>query len=342
MKWRHYCYICDENGCKMKFRTIVEIPGSDIRIDHTTRMMLFGSCFSENIGRKLLNHKFRVDLNPFGILYNPLSISAAIWRLLSAKSFTETDLLCVNGMVHSLMHHGRFSAPDTGTCLRNISGRFEEAAEKIRNTDLFLITFGSAYAYKWKENGAIVGNCHKITANRFHRFRLSVEEIVEEWGKLITTIGAIHPDTRLLFTVSPVRHWKEGAHENQVSKSVLHLAIDELQQLFPGNVRYFPAYEVMIDELRDYRFYDEDMMHPTSFATDYIWQLFGKAFFSEDTGEINDAWEPIRRALEHRPLYPGSEAHKTFIADTLQKMERFTQRYPHIHCDGEKRLLSGE
>lgn len=325
----------------MNFRTVVETPISDIRIDHSTRMMLFGSCFSENIGRKLQQSKFQVDLNPFGILYNPFSISLAIRRLLSADSFSEADLISDNGIHHSLMHHGQFSDPDKDICLQNISERFEKAVAGISETTLFLITFGSAYAYQWKESGEVVGNCHKFPAHLFQRFRLSVHEITEEWGSLIKTLSFIRPDIKLLFTVSPVRHWKEGAHENQLSKSILHLAIENLQQLFPENVRYFPAYEVMIDELRDYRFYAEDMTHPSSIAIDYIWQLFGNTFFSEGTKMINEEWEQIRKAIEHRPLYPRTDVHRLFLKDTLRKLVNFTQKYPEISCGQEvKKLMS--
>lgn len=317
----------------MDFRTIINIPVSDIQINHSSQMMLLGSCFSENIGRKLQQSKFRVDVNPFGILYNPFSISTAMQRLLSAKPFLEADLIFNNGLYHSLMHHGQFSAPDKEVCLRNISERFESAVLQIKRTNLFLITFGSAYVYQWKESGEIAGNCHKLPSRLFHRFRLSVEEITGEWKKLISMLTAMHPDIKLLFTVSPVRHWKEGAHENQISKSILHLAIDNLVQLFPENVRYFPAYEVMIDELRDYRFYDEDMIHPSSFAIDYIWQLFSNTFFSSETIGINKEWEQIRRAMEHRPLYPGTKEHEAFVKDTLRKLEAFSRRYPEISCD---------
>lgn len=314
----------------MDFRTIIDIPVSDIRIKHSTRMMLFGSCFSENIGMKLTQSNFSVDLNPFGILYNPFSISTAMWRLLSAMPFSENDLVYNNGIYHSWMHHGCFSDSDRNVCLQNISDRFHKAVENIKETELFLITFGSAFAYRWNENGEIVGNCHKFPSNLFSRIRLSVEEITQEWEKLIVTLKMNRPDVKFLFTVSPVRHWKEGAHENQLSKSILHLAIDNLQRLFPGNVYYFPAYEVMIDDLRDYRFYNADMMHPSAVAVDYIWHLFANAFFSSETKKINEEWEPVRKALEHRPLYPGTEAHNKFVKETISKLERFTQKYPGI------------
>lgn len=323
----------------MDFRTIVVIPASDIRIEHATRIMLFGSCFSENIGNRLCQSKFCVDSNPFGILYNPFSISFAIRRLLSAMPFCENDLVFHNGLYHSMMHHGQFSAPDKDVCLRNIAQRFENAVVNIKQSDLLLITFGSAYIYRWKESGEVVGNCHKFPSRLFHRLRLTVEEIVIEWEKLIATLLDHRSGAKILFTISPVRHWKEGAHENQLSKSVLHLAIDQLQKLFPGNVRYFPAYEVMVDELRDYRFYDEDMMHPSAVAIDYIWQLFGNTFFSSDTKKINDEWEQIRKALDHHPLHPGTAAHDLFVKDTLQKLDLFSKKYPGISCDEEKNML---
>lgn len=321
----------------MNFRTEVDIPKSDLMIDHTKMIMLFGSCFSENIGRKLQQFKFKVDVNPFGILYNPSSISIALTRLLTATPFCENDLVLNNGIYHSLMHHGHFSDPNPKSCLLKINERFEYASENIKQTNIFPITFGSAYVFKWKESGDIVGNCHKLPAHLFQRYRLSVDEITEDWEGLIRRLSSINPDVKLLFTVSPIRHCKEGMHENQLSKSILHLAIDNLQRLFPKNVCYFPAYEVMIDELRDYRFYEDDMIHPSFVAIAYIWQLFGNAFFSDETKKINDTLGRLCKALEHRPLYPGTKAHDLFVKDTLNKLEQFSQKYPEISLDVEKR-----
>jgi hypothetical protein len=325
---------------KMDFRTHIVIPESDISINHSTSMMLFGSCFSEHIGSKLLQHKFKVDVNPFGILYNPFSVSRAIRRLLSAESFSAADLVFNNELYHSPMHHGHFSATDKEVCLQNISSRFDQAVSFIGQTDLFLITFGSAYAYQWRESGEIAGNCHKFPADRFRRLRLSVEEIVEEWVEVITLLTVINPTAKLLFTVSPVRHWKDGAHENQISKSILHLAIDALQERFRERISYFPAYEVMMDELRDYRFYNEDMIHPSPLAVDYIWNCFSETYFSAATQRVNDEWAQIRRALEHRPLHPGTESYRLFTEGTAQKLAAFARRYPEISCEEERRLLS--
>lgn len=323
----------------MDFRTRIQITEPDIFIKHSTELMLFGSCFSENIGIKLLQNKFKADVNPFGILYNPFSVSNSIKRLISGEHFSERDLVCYNGMYHSFMHHGHFSDTDKQVCLEKIMERFERAASIIRNAGLFLITFGTAYIYKWKDNGMLVSNCHKFPACRFHRSRLQVEEIVEEWNEVITQILSINPDSKFIFTVSPVRHLKDGAHENQVSKSILHLAVDSLRNGFAGSVYYFPAYEVMIDELRDYRFYEDDMIHPSPFAIDYIWHLFAEAFFSCETREVNREWEQIRKAIFHRPLHPTARSYKMFLEQTLQKLELFSDRHPEIECEEERALL---
>jgi len=338
-KWSVCCYFCMENTIKMDFRTPIQIPRSDIPITHSSQLLLLGSCFSGHIGGQLMLHKFRVEVNPFGFLYNPLSISRSIRRLLSAVPFTEAELVFHNGLYHSFMHHGQFSDIGKSGCLRKISDRFESAADAIRTTTLFLITFGTAHAYRWKESGEIVGNCHQIPADRFLPVRLSVNEIVEDWIEVIGSLKEENPGVRFLFTVSPVRHWKDGAHGNQLSKSILHLAIDSLQQCFPDDVRYFPAYELMMDELRDYRFYGSDMMHPSPLAVEYIWERFSETFFSEETRKVNAEWSQIRNGLDHRPLHPGTESFHIFKAQLLQKLELFAARHPEISCEEEKNLL---
>ncbi len=329
----------------MDFRTQVQISESFFKIDHFTKMMLFGSCFSENIGRKLKDNKFHVDINPFGILYNPLSISSSIRKLLQKTIFTESDLIYNNELYHSFMHHGSFSDTDKNHCLNNISKRYNESADSIIKTDMFLITFGSAYVYRLKEAGEniksdIVNNCHKLPADSFDRRRLSVEEIVEEWSVIISLLRDINLDVKFIFTVSPIRHWKDGAHENQISKSILHLAIDRLIGLFGNDLIYFPAYEIMIDELRDYRFYDEDMMHPSSFAVDYIWYNFSKTFFSDVTKAINLEWTQIKKSIDHKPLFPGTNSYNNFLKLTISNLEKFALKYSHINCEHEIQKIS--
>ncbi|MDD4777073.1 MAG: GSCFA domain-containing protein [Fermentimonas sp.] len=329
----------------MDFRTHVQIPNSGFKIDHSSKMMLFGSCFSENIGRKLQHNKFDVDVNPFGILYNPMSVSSSLKRLLQKTEFTESDLVYNNEMYHSFMHHGSFSDTDKDVCLKNISERYEKATDFIDNADIFLITFGSAYVFRLKptvdkENSEVVSNCHKFPADIFERTRLSVEEIVEEWRKLIISLKARNPHVRFVFTVSPIRHWKDGAHENQISKSILHLAIEQLTSSFGEDLQYFPAYEIMIDELRDYRFYEEDMNHPTSFAVDYIWKLFSKTFFSDATILLNKEWAQIRKSINHKPLFPTTNSYRSFLNKTLSSLNDFASKYPFISCEREIHQIS--
>lgn len=323
----------------MEFRTAIQIPRSDIPITHSSRILLLGSCFSEHIGRQLLQYKFNVVANPFGILYNPFSISRSLSRLMLAVPFVESELLYHNGMYHSLMHHGEFSDIQKSKCLQKINERFVHATTEIRQATHILITFGTAGVYRLNETGEIVGNCHQIPADRFTPARVSVDEIVEEWSSVIQSICQVTPQTLFLFTVSPIRHWKDGARENQLSKSILHLAIDALQRLFPEKVRYFPAYELMMDELRDYRFYASDMMHPSSTAVTYIWERFAETFFPEETIRIMKEWAVISSGLAHRPLHPGTATHSEFLIQLSQKLERFMATYPSISCEVERELL---
>lgn len=324
----------------MDFRTCITKPQTDISITHADRVLLFGSCFSEHMGGKLQQHKFQVDLNPFGILYNPFSVSHAIRRLFTKRSFTEDELVSHHALYHSLMHHGAFSAGDPQRALRLINDRFHRAAAAITETDILLVTFGTSFLYRWRESGEIVANCHQFPANRFDRYRLTVEEIVEEWSELIAMLTEANRAIRMIFTVSPVRHWRDGAHENQRSKSILHLAIDALEKRFSEHLHYFPAYEVMMDDLRDYRFYDDDMLHPSTQAIDYIWNLFSETYFSAETRRVIDEWEPIRKALNHRPLHTDREAYHSFLAATAQKLEMFAGKHPEISCVEERGLLS--
>ncbi|HHV86949.1 MAG TPA: GSCFA domain-containing protein, partial [Petrimonas sp.] len=319
----------------MDFRTPVIIPESTFRIDHSTKMMLLGSCFSENISARLQEYKFLVKTNPFGIVYNPFSVAAVVKRLLSNKGFDETDLVFHDNVYQSFLHHGLFSHPDKNRCLGNISRSFDEAAGFILKTDVFLITFGTAYVYKLKSTGEVVANCHKFPSSAFVRERLTIEEIVKEWSSVINAISAHHPAAKFIFTVSPIRHWKDGAHENQISKSILHLAIDRLQKMYAPTLSYFPAYEILLDELRDYRFFAEDMMHPSSVAIEYIWERFGETFFTRETIRANSEWDQINRSLDHRPLNNQTENYRHFLKQTLQKLILFRQNHPQIDCSRE-------
>jgi hypothetical protein len=255
--------------------------------------------------------------------------------MISGDTFSEHDLFYYNGMYHSPMHHGAFSSPRLEESLQLINRRFEKAVALLPLTDLLMVTFGTAWTYRRKDDNQIVANCHKLPANQFERTRLSIGEIIQEWVVLIQRLFQLNPQMKVLFTVSPVRHLKDGAHENQLSKAILMLAIEQLQALFPGKLYYFPAYELMLDELRDYRFYGDDMLHPSSLAVNYIWEHFSRFCFSQETVAVNREWSVIRQALEHRPLHPGSDVFSRFHQQTREKLESFARRYPSISCEEE-------
>lgn len=290
----------------MEWQTKIEIPQAGFRIGYHSRILMLGSCFTENIGEKLTYFKFDIDVNPCGIVYNPCSVARVLELILAGKPLTEAGLMQHDGKWLSLLHHGSFSSPDRGTCLRQINERLTGAVERLKSTDLLLITFGTAWVFRYKQDGRIVSNCHKIPASEFERFRLEPEEIVTTYTALIRRLREINPALRIIFTVSPIRHWKDGAHGNQLSKSVLLLAIDRLIHSLEG-LYYFPSYEIVMDELRDYRFYAGDMLHISPGAVEYIWERFRDIYMGKDTLELMTKIDKVNKTLSHRPADAGSE-----------------------------------
>lgn len=323
----------------MELYTRVASPKASFDFSYTDPILLLGSCFAENIGRRLEENKFKVELNPFGTLYNPASVASAIRLLIRPERYTADDLFERDGVYHSFSHHSRFSSVSPEETLTQINDRLERAAEQLRHTTRLVITFGSAYVYRLKTDGRVVANCHKLPDELFERERLTVEEIVEEWRALLYSLWEHNAKIKLLFTVSPIRHWKDGAHGNQLSKATLLLAVDRLQQLFPEQITYFPAYEIMMDELRDYRFYAEDMLHPSSQAIDYIWERFAADRLSDEAKSILKEWKEIQKAINHKPFQPESETYKRFINQTLLKMEQLHQKFPYFDLRNEELAL---
>ena len=318
----------------IEFRTKVELSDKDINIHHSDRMMMLGSCFVENIGKKLTDSKFDCDINPFGILYNPLSISEALYTMLEGRKYNENNLLEKGGTWFSLMHHSSFSSHDKNECLERINHRIEQGGQYLRESRWVIITFGTARVYEWKESHRIVGNCHKLPERMFSRRLLDVVEIVDTYKDLLEKIREVNPQAEILFTVSPIRHAKDGMHGNQINKASLLLAIDQLCDRF-SYCHYFPSYEIMMDELRDYRFYADDMLHPSSMAIEYIWERLSKECFSADTLKAISQWEEIEKGLSHRPFNPTSEAHKRFLSQILLKIERIKEKFPYLDTQKE-------
>ncbi len=322
----------------MNLTTPVEFPVAFFRMTYADELLLMGSCFATHIGRLLNDAKFRCDVNPYGVLYNPASISTSLREIIAGKTYSKDDLFFYGECWHSAMHHGDFSSSDSEEILSRINDRLNEAHRKITSLHYLLITFGTAWVYEQKENGKIAGNCHKQPENLFTRRKLSVEEIVQDYTALINELKQINPSLQILFTVSPIRHVRDGMHQNQLSKSTLLLAIDALQEKFPENISYFPAYEIVLDELRDYRFYAEDMVHPSELAVKYVWEKFVECCVSAETLEIMQESENIRKALQHKPFHPESEKYKSFLGQIVLKIDRLNKKYPYLDFQNEREI----
>ncbi len=294
------------------FRTKINLQASPFRISHQSKILFNGSCFTENIGQILKENLFQVRINPFGVVYNPLSVLNSLGILIDGEEFTEEDLDYHNELWFSWDHHSSFSHPDKAKCLEHINEEIKISSKHLKKADFLMITFGTAWVYKLKKNGEVVANCHKVPEKEFDRILLKPEDIINSWNIFIPEILRKNKNMKIIFTVSPVRHWKDGAHGNQISKSVLLLAIDALCRAFPDNSEYFPAYEILLDDLRDYRFYEDDLLHPNTLAVNYIWNIFEKVYFDEGTLEINKELQKIIRAKNHRVYNEDTEAYRKF------------------------------
>lgn len=317
-----------------EFRTTIQPEPSKNKISYHTPALFLGSCFTENIGNRLKELKFPANVNPFGVLYNPVSVRHGLEILLDYRDFNANDLDFFNGLWFSFYHDSEFSNPKKDECLKNINSVLNKSREHFKNAQYLIVTFGTAWTYRYIEKGNIVSNCHKIPAQEFERRKLTVEDIFVNWAKLINRIEDFNPNLKIVFSVSPVRHWKDGAVENQLSKSTLLLAIHQLQKIF-DNIEYFPAYEIMMDDLRDYRYYADDMLHPSKLAVDYIWDQFAKTYFEKDTTEIITEVNQIIQAKNHRPLNPNTNNHKKFLQNQIAKIKELSFKYSYIDFSKE-------
>ncbi|MDE5422208.1 GSCFA domain-containing protein [Ancylomarina sp. DW003] len=314
------------------FRTKVNIPKSEFDFGYQKKAMMMGSCFVENIGSKLKSYKYQVDVNPFGVIYNPVSVCSSLRILMEEKELVEDDLNFHNNLWFSFYHHSRFSNADLSQCLSDINEGIKESSKYLKEADFLFITFGTSWVYELLSSGNIVSNCHKLPSKDFNRYRLNVDEIVSIYKDLLVELLVFNPKIKIVFTVSPIRHWKDGANGNQLSKATLLLAIDQLTELF-DQVSYFPSYEIVMDELRDYRFYSEDMLHMSDVAVKYIWQRFSETYLSEASLQIQKQVEKFILAANHRPFNVNSDSHQTFIKSSLAKIHDFLKLNPEINMD---------
>lgn len=279
-----------------------------------------GSCFSDNIGQKLITHKFSTCINPYGTIYNPYSIFRNLHKSLSdgldPENYLHTGSTFVHWDAHSVV-----SALDQDSFQQILRAQNRLSRESLQQSRWMLITLGTAYIYNHRASGRIVANCHKIPQSEFHKSCLPVADIVDQYQKMLKSLLSVNPQIQIILTVSPVRHIRDGLVENNLSKSILLQAVHELVQLHE-NTHYFPAYEIMMDELRDYRFYKTDMIHPSQQAIDYIWSKFMATFVNESTRQFIRQWDQILKALEHRPFHPASDEHQQFLKATMKKLRQ--------------------
>lgn len=339
----------------MEFRTPVNPKPLGRKIDYSMNGLSIGSCFAESVAARLRRAKFPVASNPFGVLYNPVSIADSLNTLVDGRQFSKDDLVREGDLWSSFAFHGSFSSTDPEKALAAMNRAVDEGGRALAKADYVILTFGTAWIYELNPEYAaresddeniylrakrlvrelarpkVVANCHKFPARAFNRRRLSVGEIVDIYSIFFRTVLA---DKSVILTVSPVRHIKDGLEENNVSKATLLLAASQLASAF-GNVDYFPSYEIVNDELRDYRFYKPDMVHPSDQAVEYVWELFAGALFSKKTAEAVGEIEKIVSAAEHRPLNPGSASHRRFLRSMLKKAEALQKRYPAIDLSPE-------
>lgn len=314
----------------MEFRTQLPIKKqSNTLIDYQSKILLLGSCFSENIGEKFEYYKFQNGVNPFGILFHPKAIATFFERVVKEQYYTENDLVFHNEQWHCFDAHSSLSDFSKEMLLSNLNGVLKTVREELKNTSHVIITLGTAWVYEHKKQNITVANCHKIPQKEFHKRILSVEETTLSLQQTRSLLVELNPDIQIIYTVSPVRHLKDGFIENQQSKAHLLTAVH--QKVTNSNVTYFPSYEIIMDELRDYRFYKEDMVHPNQIAVDYIWQQFYTAWCHESTEPIMKQVETIQKGLAHKPFHPNSEQHQQFLKNLEKKKEELLKNFPFMN-----------
>ncbi|NNC95873.1 MAG: GSCFA domain-containing protein [Chitinophagales bacterium] len=325
----------------MKLSTEVKFPDYPFQIEYGDTVIMFGSCFSENISSLLNENKFQVINNPFGILYNPISICNAIRNVCSNKVYTESDLFFQNELYFSFDHHGDFSSTSADSTLDKINDKIAEAKQAITEAKVITITLGTAFVYEKINDKKVVANCHKQPDSEFSRYMLNPETIIKALQSTIFEIRKENADAKFLFTVSPVRHFRDGMIENQRSKASLILAVNELCKRDEA-VFYFPAYEFVVDELRDYRFYAEDLVHPNRLAIKMIWGKFITHLISEASRKIMQEVRSIVQAANHRPTNSHTQQHKIFVEDQIKKIDEMQSRYPKVDLSIEREYFESE
>ncbi|HCC70811.1 MAG TPA: GSCFA domain protein [Bacteroidales bacterium] len=323
----------------MELRTKIEADPARQGIDYDTPVLFTGSCFAGEIGRQFIYGKMDVLINPFGVLYNPYSTARALEIIMEGRLFEKDDLYYHNNKYLSFLHDTSFSSGTSQESIDRINSSVSQAHSFLSGASFLFITFGTAWVYRWKDNNEIVANCHKIPAAKFTRQLLDVEDIFDTWSKILSKLKKFNPSLKIVFTVSPVRHLKDGAHGNQLSKSILIIAINKLLSS-DKSLSYFPSYEIVLDELRDYRFYSKDMVHPSETAIEYIWEIFREVYFKPGTNIIYEKIAKITEATRHRISGNDPYTLAAFRNSMLQKIEKIKNDYPFVDMGAEEKYFN--
>ena len=309
----------------MNFRTNIQLTKEHNQIDYNSRLLLIGSCFSENIYQKLDYYKFQTSSNPLGILFNPIAIENLLTNAINETEFTKKNIFNLNERWHCFDAHSDISAISEEEILQNLNTAITSTNKQLKNASHLIITLGTARIYRHIESDTIVGNCHKVPQKKFLQELLSVEEIIDSLEKIIKLVKAENPLINIIFTVSPVRHLKDGFVENTVSKAHLISAINTIVEP-RNNTYYFPSYEIMMDDLRDYRFYNKDMVHPNELAINYIWEQFKTVWINEKSTSVMNEVETIQKGLAHKPFNESSKQHQLFLKKLQQKISQIREK----------------
>lgn len=319
----------------MNFRTEVDIPLFDSLINAESKVVFLGSCFAENIGKRMKDTRLRCLVNPFGVLYNPYSISSVLslvcqQRDFGSFSFPDKYLFGEGGVWRSWLHSTSFYKVEKEVLVEQINEQIQTFASSLFEADVLFITFGTNHFYELVDGGLCVANCHKQPNKLFAEKTATVSEIAETIKVVLSNLFELNPLLKVVFTVSPFRYAKLGAHGNQISKSTLLLSVDDVCNNMKDKCFYFPSYEIMNDELRDYRFYAEDMLHPSSQAVDFIWDKFVDSSFSPELKQFLNEWSDIKKALEHKPFDVQSASYIEFHRKTILRLNRLKERFPYL------------
>ena len=313
----------------MNFTTKVPVKTYEFPINYHSKVLLLGSCFAENMGVKFNYFKFQTTINPFGIIFNPISIEQLVNRVVHQKFFTETDIFYHNDLWHSYEVHSECSRADKSVFLQELNDTLHAMHRQITEATHVVITYGTSWIYRLKSSNAIVANCHKVPQSEFAKEIISPESIAQSIQNTMNLIRQINPEVKFIFTISPVRHTKDGFPENQRSKAHLMTAVHAIV-LDNASSNYFPAYEIMMDELRDYRFYADDMLHPSQIAIDYIWIRFFEHYVNDNCFATMQEVCNIQKGLAHRPFNPKTKSHQQFLETLNQKIIRLKEQFPHF------------